>query len=194
MTTSSENAETFRRMTEARSREHHEAMRVALDKGWLAIAGSVLRMELDSMMRVIWLLRHPDTRDQILASCVAGKGFKDGKLIYDNKMVADADREIAADAANENRWVQAVYDFGNTFVHLTNAHDYAVTDPLQAYEHRDEVIKFLNNYHPGKVPGRPVDDRSTLRDVAAYAPHVLEKITSHLDTYVTRLWEQCAQR
>src|SRR5579859_1346879 len=116
MTTSSENAEIFCRMTEARSREHHEAMQVALDKGWLAIAGSVLRMELDSMMRVIWLLRHPDTREQILASCVVGKGFKAGTRIYDTEMAADADREIAADAANENGWVQAVYDFGNRFV------------------------------------------------------------------------------
>jgi hypothetical protein len=127
MTTSSENVETFCRTTKARSREHHEAMRVALDKGWLAIAGSVLRMELDSMMRVIWLLRHPDTRDQILASCIAGKGFNAGTRIRDSDMVADADLEIAADAANENYWVQAVYYFGNTFVHLTNAHDYAVT-------------------------------------------------------------------
>jgi hypothetical protein len=194
MTTSSDNVETFCRMTEARSREHHEAMRVALNEGWLAIAGSVLRMELDSMMRVIWLLRHPDTRDQILASCVAGRGFSDGRRIRDGEMVADADREIAADAADENGWVRSVYDFGNTFVHLTNAHDYAATDPFQAYEHRDEVIEFLNYYHPGKVPGLPVDDKSTLRDLAAYAPHVLEKITSNLDTYVTCLREQCVQR
>lgn len=62
-------------MIAARSRGHHEAVRVALGEGWLAIVGSVLRMELDSMIRVIWLLRHPDAREQILASCVAGKGF-----------------------------------------------------------------------------------------------------------------------
>ena len=31
------------------------AMDVALKRGWLAIAGSVLRMELDSMTRVIYL-------------------------------------------------------------------------------------------------------------------------------------------
>ncbi len=188
MTTISENADTFCRMVEARSGEHREAMRVALDEDWLAIAGSVLRMELDSMMRVIWLLHHSDTREQILASCVAGKGFKEasGKRIYD--------RDMAADAASGNRWVQAVYDFGNTFVHLTNAHDYAVRDPFQAYEHRREVIKFLNEFHPGKVPGGPVDDSSTLRDLAAYAPYVLEKITSRLDGYVRDLREQCVRR
>jgi hypothetical protein len=133
MTTISENADTFCQMIGARSREHHKAMRVALDNGWLAIAGSVLRMELDSMIRVIWLLRHPDTREQILASCVAGEGFKDGRTRI-------SDRDMTEDAVNLNDWVRSVYRFGNTFVHLTNAHNYAVLDPFQAYEHRGEVI------------------------------------------------------
>jgi hypothetical protein len=101
---------------------------------------------------------------------------------------------MAEDAANVNGWVRAVYRFGNTFVHLTNAHDYAVHDPFQAYEHRGEVIEFLNHYHQGKVRGGPVDDSSTLRDLAVYAPYVLEKITSNLDIYVRHLREQCVQR
>jgi|SRR5208282_5512594 len=187
MTTISENADTCCRMIEARSREHREAMRVALDEGWLAIAGSVLRMELDSMIRVIWLLRHSDTREQILASCVAGEGFKEGRTRI-------SDHAMAEDAADDSGWVHAVYRFGNTFVHLTNAHDYAVRDPFQAYERRGEVIEFLNRYHRGKVPGGPVDDSSTLRDLAAYAPYVLEKITSNLDIYVRDLREQCVPR
>ena len=91
---------------------------------------------------------------------------------------------MAEDAANVNDWVQAVYRFGNTFVHLTNAHDYAVLDPFQAYERRGEVIEFLNRYHRGKVPGGPVDDSFTLRDLAAYAPYVLEKITSRPGRYM----------
>jgi hypothetical protein len=100
----SENANTFCRMIKARSREHHEAMRVALDKGWLTIAGSMLRMELDSMIRVIWLLRHPDTRKQTLASYVAGEGFNEGR-----KRISDS--AMAEDAADVNDWVQAVYRF-----------------------------------------------------------------------------------
>ncbi|TVZ05037.1 hypothetical protein EAS64_10475 [Trebonia kvetii] len=186
MTTTAENGGTFCRMVEARSREHRDALRVALDNGWLAIAGSVLRMEVDSMIRLIWILRHPDTREQILASCVAGGGFRAGPRRI-------SDREMAAEAGREEGWVQAVYRFGNTFVHLTNAHDYAVLDPFQAYEDRGEVIEFLNRYHRGKVPGGPVDDSSSLGDIAAYAPHVLEKITANLDEYASALREECAK-
>ena len=54
------NIDIFCRAVEARSREHREAMDVAITRGWWAIAGSVLRMELDSMIRVVYLLRRPD--------------------------------------------------------------------------------------------------------------------------------------
>jgi hypothetical protein len=56
------------------------------------------------------------------------------------------------------------------------------------------VYRFLNHYHQGKVPGGPVDDSSTLRDLAAYAPYVLEKITSNLDIHARYLREQCVRR
>lgn len=180
MTKLSENAVAFCRTVEARSHEHHDAMRVALDMGWLAIAGSVLRMELDSMIRVIWLLGHPETREQILESCVAGNGFKAGRMPI-------RDFEMVEEACKRNGWVRAVYDFGNRFVHLTSAHDYAAVDPFQAYEHRGKVIGYLNYYHRGKVPGGSLDGRSTLCDLAAYAPYVLEKITSNLNGYLEQL-------
>ena len=76
--TSVKDIDIFCRAVEARSKEHRQAMEVALEKGWWAIASSVLRMELDSMIRVIYLLRRPSVRDRILASCVAGEGFTDG--------------------------------------------------------------------------------------------------------------------
>ncbi len=184
MTTVAENASAFCHAVEARSREHHEAMEAALDKGWLSIAGSVLRMELDSMIRVIWLLDHPESRGQILAACVAGEGFKAGR-------VSVRDIVMVNHAVSSHGWVRRVYDFGNRFVHLTNAHGYAERDPFQAYEHRAEVIEYINDYHGGKIPGRPLDDRSSLIDLVPYAPHVLEKITSNLDSYLSRLRARC---
>lgn len=184
-----ENIDIFVRMSEARSREHQQAMKVALDHGWLAIAGCVLRMELDSMMRAIYLLRHPDVRDSILASCVAGKGFRvGGKRIQDREVMEDAEKAMAEDAIHVSGWVKAVYEFGNEFVHLTNAHDYAVEDPFEVYDGRDAVIKYLNHYHANKVAGGPLDGSSaTLHDLSSYAPYVLEKITVNLYIYLKNL-------
>ena len=180
--TVTEDIDVFCRTVEARSLEHREAMDVAMERGWWAIAGSVLRMELDSMIRVIYLLRTPEARDRILASSVAGKGFKDGeRRVLDRTMV-----EVAV---ADNGWVRSVYDFGNKFVHLTDAHDYAETDALEAYEQRDEIIRYLNHYHGDTVLGRRLDDGATLREVAAYAPRVLEKITSNQRSYIATLRE-----
>ena len=138
------------------------------------------------MIRVIYLLQKTDARERILASCVAGKGFRDGRLRISDRAMVDV-------ATNGNGWVHAVYDFGNTFVHLTNAHDYAAVDPFQVYEHRGDVLRFLNHYHRGKVASGPLDDGSTVRDVAAYAPHVLNKITSNLAAYLEDLRAQASR-
>lgn len=183
--TAAEDFYTFCRTVKARSQEHHQAMEIALERGWWAIAGSVLRMELDSMIRVIYLLHNPDVRDRILASCVTGNGFKDDRGRISDRRMIDV-------ATGDNSWVAAVYGFGNKFVHLTDAHDYADVDPFQAYDHKDEVINYLNRYHGGKLPGLPLSASSTLRDIAAYAPLVLDKITSNLLGYVERLHEEVA--
>ncbi|MFG1961239.1 hypothetical protein [Nonomuraea sp. NPDC049028] len=183
--TAAEDFYTFCRTVKARSQEHHQAMEIALERGWWAIAGSVLRMELDSMIRVIYLLHSPDTRDRILASCVTGNGFKDGR----NRI---PDRQMISVATGDNHWVNAVYRFGNKFVHLTDAHDYADVDPCQAYDQKDEVVNYLNRYHGGKLPGQPLGASSTLPDIAAYAPLVLDKITSNLLGYLERLREEVA--
>jgi hypothetical protein len=168
-------SDVFCRAVEARSKEHREAMNVAMRHGWWAIVGSLLRMQLDSMVRVIYLLHRPAERDRILTSCVAGEGFK-----HDRHRIPDRDMIAVAD----NAWVRAVYEFGNKFVHLTDAHDYAELDPFPAYEHKGEVIKYLSQFHRGKVPGQLSEDGSTLRDIAAYATHVLDKVTSNLCAYV----------
>lgn len=162
-------------------------MAVAVAHGWWAIASSVLRMELDSMIRAIYLLHAPDRRQHILSSCITGKGFHDGRARI-------SDRTMIEIAKRSNGWVERVYEFGNKFVHLTDAHDYAAVDPFQVYEHREEVLRYLNHYHRGKVRGSDLDDGATLADIAAYAPHVLDKITANLGFYLKNLRQAVTTR
>lgn len=57
-------------------------------------------------------------------------------------------------AADDSDWVGAVYNFGNKFVHLTDAHNYAEIDLFQAYEHKDEVIEHHNRYRNDRIRDR----------------------------------------
>jgi hypothetical protein len=178
--TPAKDIDTFCRAVGARSQEHRQAMQVAVDQGWWAITGSVLRMELDSMIRVIYLLRRPASRDRILASCVAGQGFRDG-----GRRIPDSD--MLAVAIGHEPWVKSVYEFGNKFVHLTDAHDYAEVDPFRNYKDKDQVIDYLRQYQGQTIPGLPLDGGSTMREIAAYAPDVLNKISSNLGSYIDNL-------
>jgi len=142
------------------------------------------------MIRVIYLLRHPSERQQILAASVAGLGFgipRPGRSdnvqrVHDSDMV-----ELAVD--REGGWVRRVYDFGNRFVHLTDAHDYANHDPFQRLPRSEQtdIVGYLNQYHGGKVSGDPLTTDSSYLEIAAYAPHVLEKVTSNTRTYLEEL-------
>ena len=65
----------FAKATEERSAEHRQIITTAVENKWWSIAGSLLRMELDSLIRVNYLRTHPNDGAQILSACVAGLGF-----------------------------------------------------------------------------------------------------------------------
>ena len=75
-------------------------------------------------------------------------------------------------------WEQRVYDFGNRFVHLTEAHNYTERDPFIALpqDDRKAIIEYLDHYHRGKSGIEVLSVDSPFDDVASYAPHVLAKI------------------
>ncbi|MDG9674675.1 hypothetical protein [Micromonospora sp. DH14] len=166
----------FARATEARSAEHRQIINIAVENKWWSVTGSLLRMELDSLIRVNYLRTHPHDRSQILSACVAGLGFgiprHDGvgvRRIRDTVMVPSGG------------WERRVYDFGNRFVHLTEAHNHTERDPFMALpeDERKVIVEYLDHYHRGKSGVAILSVDSAFGDVALYAPHVLEKIADN---------------
>ncbi|MEU8078774.1 hypothetical protein AB0B31_25460 [Catellatospora citrea] len=179
--------ECFCRQIEARSREHQQAMPVVVEHGWWSLAVGMLRLELDSLIRVIYLLHQPQqVRNEIIASSIAGDGrFRletpRGRLTT----ATDADMLNAADRLlGLNGWVRRVYKFGCSFIHLSSAHDYLALDPFQALppDERLVIAEYLRHYHGGTV-----DPQSTFAEVTPYVPKVLTKISSNLELYVDDL-------
>ncbi|MEU6656857.1 hypothetical protein ABZ904_48070 [Streptomyces sp. NPDC046900] len=113
----------FCRQIRERSREHQEAMTVAAERGWASIEIGILRQELDSMVRVIYLLRQPSAlRADLVASSISGDRWK---IPTDKgKMKAVTDRDMVEVAERLNGWTRNVYEFGCRFIHLSSAHDY----------------------------------------------------------------------
>jgi hypothetical protein len=176
----------FCRQVRARSQELQEAMPLVADRGWTSIAVGMLRQELDSMVRVMFLLAQSDRglRARLMAASVAGerwtlptpKGNSD--FVTDGYMVGIADRYTG--------WTRRVYRFGCSFIHLSNVHDYLARDPFQALprDEREVITGQLNHYH-----GAELSPNSSFGEVARFVPKVLGKISTNLEYNLKTLEE-----
>ncbi|MFF4118353.1 hypothetical protein ACFY0P_33595 [Streptomyces sp. NPDC001714] len=176
----------FCRQIRERSREHQEAMPVAAERGWVSMEIGILRQELDSIVRVIYLLKQPSAlRADLVASSISGNRWR---IPTDKgKMKAVTDRDMVELAQSMNGWTRNVYEFGCRFIHLSSAHDYLARDPFLALpiEEREIIAKYINHYHGH--PGGSVSASSSFNDIVAYAPSILKKISSNLESELATL-------
>lgn len=141
---------------------------------------SVLRQELDSMVRVIYLLaQNLERRELLIESSVNGRIWT-----REGKQARVTDREMVELAQKLQGWTQSVYKFGCAFIHLSNLHDYNDRDPLlqlPADERRD-ILNHCRYYHGG-----PATDAERFEDLVPYLPYVLAKISGNLECYLEQL-------
>ena len=141
---------------------------------------SVLRQELDSMVRVIYLLEQaPERRVQLIEASVHGR-----KWSQDGSRRKVSDREMVELAQFLQGWTQSVYRFGCAFIHLSSLHDYSDRDPLAQLpaEERRDILEHCRNYHGGPPPGA-----ECFNDLVPFLPRVLEKIAGNLECYLVDL-------
>jgi hypothetical protein len=175
---------TFCRTVKMRSAENREAMSRLVAGALFGNAIGVLRQELDSLIRVMYLLNVGDKtyRQKLIDDTVAGRRWRrrDSKAYI-------TDREMVEAANRMHGWSKSVYRFGCAFIHLSKLHDYHTKDPFIALpeEERTQILDHLRRYHGGLHGEHP-----TFADVVPYLPRVLDKISSNLEVYVSDLLKQ----
>jgi len=171
----------FCRQVRARSAEHRAVLARLSPAGAFGTLVGVLRQELDSMVRVIYLLSLSDMneRRRLIQQAVSGKPWP----------ITDAqgrvtDREMVKLASRLHGWTSSVYKFGCGFIHLSGLHDYQTRDPLALIDRAEKqaILGHLRHYHGG-----PSSDTPTFEELASYLPRVFEKIASNLECYVRSL-------
>lgn len=171
------NVETFCRQVRSRSKEHREAMRLLSEAGLAGQMMAILRQELDSLVRVFYLLAQPSARQVMLISAsVNGE-----KWFQENSKGKVTDKEMIDLAQELHGWPGAVYKFGCAFIHLSAQHDYKDRDPLSQLpvDERDEILGYSRHYHGG-----PTSNTPTFLDFIPYLPKILEKVTDNLEYYL----------
>lgn len=179
LNTSNDSVNTFCRQIRARSAEHRAA--VAALRFAPGQVVSILRQELDSMIRVIFLLAQNDMayRNDLIEASVSGKKWTAKGLCR-----RITDREMVELANKLHGWTHSVYQFGCGFIHLSNLHDYRNRDPLAqiAQVERAAILEHLRYYHGG--PSNPLP---TFDDLAPLLPNVFEKIADNLGFYLRQI-------
>ncbi len=177
-----ENTKQFCEIVRQRSIENKKAIQLLSRTGLTGQVMSVLRQELDSMVRVIFLLSQSiDERNHLINLTLSGQKWK-------LKSKAQVTDKIMVDLADTlNGWTKSVYKFGCAFIHLSLFHDYAFNDPFENIELNEinSVKSHLNWYH-----GFPLTNELTMDSISFYLPMVFDKIESNLEHYIKNLEEQ----
>lgn len=181
------NTERFCQLLRNRSNENKKSFEVLFRNRLYGNCFSVLRQELDSMVRVIFLLNETDLgkRDAFIRQTLNGEKWS---FINNNgKRQKITDKDLVDLANNLNGWTQNVYKFGCAFIHLSNFHDYQSENPFKALEDsdKDSIINQLHNYH-----GAILDRDSSLHDIIHYLPSVMDKISSNYECEIKSLEER----
>ena len=180
----------FCRRVRARTAEHRAAMSHATSAGLASVAVSILRMEVDSLVRTIFLLSNSEGERRRLLS-ESARGLHWMRPSTNGKMKRITDRMMVDLAQQLHGWTESVYRFGCAFIHLSNLHDYGVRDPLLALSVADRrtVLRHIRTYHGG--PHVP-DTEVTLTELVPFFPRILAKIASNLESYLKALETGCS--
>lgn len=175
----------FCNMIERRSEENRKAIS-CFDNFHVVMspAFSILRQELDSMIRVIYLLKIDDINERARLIKLTLNGckwnYQTEKLKFSNitdKNMVDVSQEVQG-------WTQSVYMFGCAFIHLSDFHNHITQNPFHklSAEEKRNILQHMRHYHGG-----PSHDNPDMKEIAEYIPRIFEKISSNLSYYLDEL-------
>ena len=141
---------------------------------------SILRQELDSLIRVIYLLSIDDLdyRVRLMQASVDGHAWT-----HNGKHSRITDREMVNFADKLHGWVQLLYKAGCAFIHLSRSHDYLTRDPMTTLssEEKADLQRYLDENHGF------IEEPRTFEELVRFFPLVFWKIANMLEWYTQDL-------
>ena len=175
----------FCNLVRNRSQEHKRGISaLRQEKTVISPMMSILRQEVDSMIRVIYLLSINDLklRESLLSSTLEGKKWRVPNS--NGKMKTVTDKDMVELSQKLHGWSKSVYKFGCSFIHLSDYHNYISQNPFESLpkEEQQNILKHLKYYHGG-----PFSDCPTMQELSLFLPQVLMKISDNLECYLKQL-------
>jgi len=138
-----------------RSNEHKSAIGRTTDLP--GVMASIMRQELDSMVRVIYLLSIPDLneRNRLIEQTIDGKKWTVKTEKGKERQITD--QEMVELSNKLQGWTKYIYKFGCSFIHLSSHHAYNSTNPFKSLSDREKgnILSHMRYYHNGPNTDSP---------------------------------------
>ena len=181
-----ETADKFIDLVRFRSVENKKAIHLLFDNGIIGNCISILRQELDSFIRVIYLEKLGDINERQRLMELTLCGLEWNELTINGKLRKITDRDMVNFASVLFGYINYVYKFGCGFIHLSSNHDFQNQDPFEKLSNYDKIsiVAYLNHYH-----GFPLDNELTIETFKPYILNVYEKISANMLQHLNELKE-----
>ncbi len=167
-----------------RSEENKKALTLLFSQGLFGNCVSILRQELDSFIRVMYLGRISDfdERERMMNQTLSGEKWT--VLTSNNKWKQITDKDMVEKANEFYGYIQYVYKFGCASIHLSDLHNYTAQNPFEKLNDTEkyDIKNYLNTYH-----NYPIEKELTVENISDYIPNVFEKISSNLTCYFSSI-------
>jgi len=176
--------EKFCRILKERSFEHSSAVELMFNNGHYGQVISILRQELDSLVRVIFLLNIPDLQNR---NHYINQTLSNVKWTQPNSRTVITDRQMVELTDSLHGWTKSVYKLGCAFIHLSPLIDYKTENPFLQLAHNEiiDIKRHLNDYH-----GFPLTNELNIATISPYLLRVFNKVSSNLAYYIRELEEE----
>lgn len=172
--------EKFCQILRERSIENLSAGRIVFDNELYGQVISILRQELDSLVRVIFLL----DKNLTVRQHYIGQTLSNIKWTLPDSRAVVTDRQMVDLSDMLYGWTKSVYKLGCAFVHLSPMANYKNDDPFQNLP-SDEIVDIKQHLHV--YHSFPLDEELTMQTIIPYLMRVLDKVYSNLNSYIDNL-------
>lgn len=172
--------EKFCKILRERSAEHVSAGRLMHANEHYGQIISILRQELDSLVRAVFLLsKDLNTREHFI-----NQTLQNIKWTQLNSRTVVTDRQMVDLANTLHGWTNSVYKLGCAFIHLTPLVDYKNGNPFQQLTQTEinDIKQHLHHYHSFNLT-----DDLNMTTIKPYLLKVLDKVSSNLECYIEYL-------